>query len=56
MIGVPFDLCGRQPGSRLGPAAVRLADLENEVKAIGVPYLDLETCRQIPIIATSNRV
>lgn len=36
VIGVPFDLCGRKPGSRLGPAAVRLANLEGAMSAIGV--------------------
>src|SRR5579872_4117773 len=36
VIGVPFDLCGRKPGSRLGPAAVRIADLAGAMRSIGV--------------------
>lgn len=38
IIGAPFDLCGMRLGSRLGPAAVRLAGLHEALTA-----LDLET-------------
>ncbi len=34
--GVPFDECGRRPGSRLGPIAVRMAGLLEELQKLGV--------------------
>lgn len=40
IIGVPFDLCGFRLGSRLGPAAVRLAGLEDAMTALEYEVLD----------------
>ena len=34
VIGAPFDLCGMRLGSRLGPAAIRLAGLLEELEKI----------------------
>jgi len=34
VIGAPFDLCGKRLGSRLGPAAVRLAGLVEALEAL----------------------
>lgn len=44
LVGVPFDLCGYRPGSRLGPAAVRLAGLVDTLNALGVEVKDLGDC------------
>ena len=38
IIDAPFDLCGRQVGSRLGPMAMRLAGLGSALDSMGVPY------------------
>ncbi|MCW5942691.1 MAG: arginase [Fimbriimonadaceae bacterium] len=35
VVGVPFDLCGRLPGSRLGPSALRLAGLFAALRSLG---------------------
>jgi arginase len=40
IIGAPFDLCGRRPGSALGPAAVRLAGLQEALEALGIETRD----------------
>lgn len=40
LIGVPFDLCGHTMGSRLGPAAVRLAGLAESMGQIGETVAD----------------
>ncbi|MBX7134900.1 MAG: arginase [Fimbriimonadaceae bacterium] len=40
LLGAPFDLCGRRPGSRLGPAALRLADLAASLAALGLDVRD----------------
>ncbi|MCH8978734.1 MAG: arginase [Armatimonadetes bacterium] len=40
VIGAPFDLCGRQPGSRLGPIAMRLEGLLPGLRRIGHEILD----------------
>lgn len=40
VIGVPFDLCGKRPGSRLGPAAVRLAGLAEQLTSVGLTVAD----------------
>jgi arginase len=40
IVGVPFDLCGFRPGSRLGPAAVRLAGLRDTLEAAGQTVVD----------------
>jgi len=37
-IGVPFDLCGKRLGSRLGPAALRLAGLERAFDELHVDF------------------
>jgi len=45
-IGVPFDLCGKRLGSRLGPAALRLAGLESAFDELHVDFCwggDLES-------------
>jgi arginase len=36
IINAPFDLCGRSPGSRLGPAAARLAGLSEELRGLNL--------------------
>lgn len=41
IVGVPFDYCGRRAGSRLGPAAVRLAGLVEALHQEGVESADL---------------
>ncbi|MFI5384965.1 MAG: arginase [Fimbriimonadales bacterium] len=38
-IGVPFDLCGKRMGSRLGPAALRLAGLEDAFDDLHVDFV-----------------
>lgn len=40
IVGVPFDLCGFRPGSRLGPAAVRLAGLGESLEGMGFTVVD----------------
>lgn len=40
IVGVPFDLCGFRPGSRLGPAAVRLAELSESLHSMGISVVD----------------
>jgi arginase len=40
VIGVPFDLCGKRLGSRLGPAALRLAGIRETLGALGIPVID----------------
>lgn len=40
IIGAPFDLCGFQPGSRLGPAAIRLAGLRKALLNQNVEVMD----------------
>jgi arginase len=40
LIGVPFDLCGRQSGSRLGPEAIRLANLVQKLRSLGLEVCD----------------
>ncbi len=44
VIGAPFDLCGRRLGSRLGPAALRLADLIETLEALGLEVADKGDC------------
>ena len=34
IIGVPFDYCGAKPGSRLGPGALRIAGLMEQLKVL----------------------
>ncbi|HRI44589.1 MAG TPA: arginase [Fimbriimonadaceae bacterium] len=41
LIGAPFDLCGRRAGSRLGPAALRLANLAGSLAEAGQDVEDL---------------
>lgn len=41
LIGAPFDLCGRRAGSRLGPAALRLANLAGSLAEAGQSVEDL---------------
>lgn len=40
LIGAPFDLCGLRLGSRLGPAALRLAGLEDALVEVGLEVHD----------------
>lgn len=40
VIGVPFDLCGRRLGSRLGPSAIRLAGLIEAFEHLGLETAD----------------
>jgi arginase len=40
VIGVPFDLCGQRPGSRLGPEAMRLGGLVESLKNSGFNVRD----------------
>lgn len=40
LIGAPFDLCGMRLGSRLGPAAIRLAGLSEELSRLGLSITD----------------
>ncbi len=40
VIGAPFDLCGKRTGSRLGPAAIRLADLIATLHSVGLDAAD----------------
>lgn len=49
-IGVPFDLCGKRMGSRLGPAAVRLASLDKVFDGLEVDFAwggDLRGCEEV---------
>lgn len=48
-IGVPFDLCGKRMGSRLGPAALRLAGLEDAFDELHVDFTwggDIQGCSE----------
>lgn len=48
-IGVPFDLCGKRMGSRLGPAALRLAGLEEAFDELHVDFAwggDIKGCSE----------
>ncbi len=40
IIGAPWDGCGFRPGSRLGPAAARLANLASLLTELGLDWLD----------------
>lgn len=40
IIGTPFDYSGRCEGSRMGPAALRLAGLAEELELLGLEVLD----------------
>jgi len=40
IVGVPFDLCGFRPGSRLGPAAIRLAGIRETLEKFGETVVD----------------
>ena len=40
IIGAPFDLCGKRLGSRLGPAAVRLAGISSALEGLGLSVHD----------------
>jgi len=34
ILGAPYDLCGLRPGSRMGPAALRMADLAEALRGL----------------------
>lgn len=40
LIGAPFDQSGSRPGSRLGPDALRLAELEQSLAQLGLDVVD----------------
>lgn len=40
LIGAPFDLCGHTPGSRLGPSALRFANIAETLKAVVPDVVD----------------
>src|SRR4051812_8774726 len=40
VIGVPFDLCGKREGSRLGPAAMRIAGLASALAPLNIVVVD----------------
>ncbi len=40
IIGAPFDLCGSQRGSSLGPGALRIAQIQEVLQGLGVPVED----------------
>ncbi|MBI3722056.1 MAG: arginase family protein, partial [Fimbriimonas ginsengisoli] len=40
VIGVPFDLCGRRSGARLGPSAIRFAGLVPGLEGLGLRVKD----------------
>ncbi len=44
IIGAPFDLCGMRLGSRLGPAALRLAGLKETLVGLGIEVVDTGDC------------
>lgn len=48
IIGAPFDYCGFRPGSRLGPAAVRLAGLTDVLGEIGIDVIDSGDIEVLP--------
>lgn len=54
LIGVPFDYCGFRLGSRLGPAAVRLAGLGTTLDRVGVSLNDLGDVAVQPEVTAPN--
>lgn len=40
ILGAPFDLCGLRPGSRMGPAALRMAGLSEALRELGEEVID----------------
>jgi arginase len=50
IIGAAFDLCGLWEGSRLGPAAIRLAGLQKNLVGMGYDVKDLGdvSCKELP--------
>lgn len=67
IIGAAFDLCGYAEGSRLGPAAIRLAGLQAELEKLGLksrdrgdvvgpgPYTDEDGMRNFPPLLATVR-
>ncbi len=49
IINAPFDLCGRSPGSRLGPWAMHLAGLDEQLVSLGWNLEPVQT--PIPLTA-----
>jgi len=41
LVGVPMDLGGGRRGVDMGPSAIRIADLERQVRALGFDFQDL---------------
>jgi arginase len=48
IIGAPFDYCGKAYGSRLGPAAVRLAGLQQALADVGCEVRDRGDIEVLP--------
>ncbi len=40
LIGAPFDLCGHTPGSRLGPSALRFANIAETIRVVDPELFD----------------
>lgn len=48
VIGAPFDLCGKRLGSRLGPAAIRLAGLIDALEGLDQSVVDCGDIAALP--------
>ncbi len=48
LIGAPFDLCGLTPGSRLGPATLRLEGIEEALVGLGLDVADSGDAMVLP--------
>jgi len=54
VIGAPFDLCGKRLGSRLGPAAVRLAGLVEALEALRLQVSDRGDVSALPAVESDG--
>lgn len=48
LIGVPFDLCGKRTGSRLGPSALRMAGIQEVLERLGQTISDVGDLPALP--------
>lgn len=48
LIGVPFDLCGKRTGSRLGPSALRMAGIDEVLERLEIGLVDLGDLHALP--------